>query len=296
MRAFLVLLWLCVGAEIAAQETGLSFLRVGTTAREQAMANAGVASASGASANYYNPALLCDGEQSAIAFSQNLYVLDARSSFVAAKFKGETSSWGVALTWFSVRDIPIRTRATSEPEGFFDAQNATLAVSYARPFGARLSLALTGKILYEKLFIDEANGYALDVSATYRFEKNPLALAASLQNVGAMNALRSTPSRLPTLLRAGAAYPFALASLDGSLLLEGNVESVFSGKTFLNFGAEFEFKKRFWIRAGYALGNDSRAFSGGIGMRYANFNFDYAFIPFSNELGTANLLTFQVAY
>ena len=296
MRFFLGVFLSFVSASLFAQETGLTFLRIGTTAREQAMANVGTASATGAAANYYNPARLADGETSSILFSQNLYIFDTYSSFVAAKFKGETASWGISLTWLSVRDIPLRTRATTEPDGLFDSQNAAVAVSYARAFGKHLSLALTGKFIYEKLFIDEASGYAADLSAAYRFEKNPLVLAASLQNIGSMNALRNASTALPTLIRAGAAYPVQLASLGGTLLLESNLERVFSGKTFANFGGEFEFRNQFWIRLGYVFGNDARSLSGGIGIRYGNFNFDYAFVPFSNELGTANLLTLQVSY
>lgn len=296
MRFFWGLLFSLSGATALAQETGLTFLRIGATAREQAMANVGAASATGAAANYYNPARLTDGDASSVLFSQNLYIFDTYGSFVAAKFKGERSAWGVSLTWLSVRDIPIRTRATTEPDGLFDSQNAAFAVSYARPFGKRLSLAITGKFIYEKLFIDEASGYAADLSAAYRFEKSPLTLAASLQNIGSMNALRAESSALPALLRAGAAYPVPLASLGGTLLLEGNVESVFSGPTFANFGGEFQFRNQFWVRLGYALGNASRSFSGGVGVRYGNFNFDYAFVPFSNALGTANFLTLQVSY
>ncbi len=296
MRFFLGLLLSLSSASLFAQETGLTFLRIGTTAREQAMANVGTASATGAAANYYNPARLTDGETSSILFSQNLYIFDTYSSFVAAKFKGETASWGVSLTWLSVRDIPIRTRATTEPDGLFDSQNAAFAVSYARSFGKQLSLALTGKFIYEKLFIDEASGYAADLSAVYRFEKNPLTLAATIQNLGSMNALRNESTALPTLFRAGAAYPIPLASLGGTLLLESNLESVFSGNAFVNLGGEFEFRNQFWVRFGYVFGNASRSLSGGIGIRYANFNFDYAFVPFSNELGTANLLTLQVSY
>ena len=296
MRFFLGLFLSLSSASLFAQETGLTFLRIGTTAREQAMANVGTASATGAAANYYNPARLTDGETSSILFSQNLYIFDTYSSFVAAKFKDETASWGVSLTWLSVRDIPIRTRATTEPDGLFDSQNAAIGISYARSFGKQLSLALTGKFIYEKLFIDEASGYAADLSAAYRFEKNPLTLAATIQNIGSMNALRNESTALPTLFRAGAAYPVQLSSLGGTLLLEGNLEHVFSGNTFASFGSEFAFRNQFWVRFGYVFGNTSRSFSGGIGIRYGNFNFDYAFVHFSNELGTANLLTLQVFY
>ncbi|MGQ9804902.1 MAG: PorV/PorQ family protein [Chlorobiales bacterium] len=296
MRLFLGLFLSLSGTSLFAQEAGLTFLRIGTTAREQAMANAGTASATSAAANYYNPARLTDGETSSILFSQNLYIFDTYSSFVATKFKGETASWGVSLTWLSVRDIPIRTRATTEPDGLFDSQNAAFAVSYARSFGKQLSVALTGKFIYEKLFIDEASGYAADFSASYRFDKNPLTLAASVQNLGAMNTLREQSTVLPTLIRVGAAYPVPLASLGGTLLIESNLESVFSGDTFASFGSELEFRNQFWVRFGYIIGNASRSLSGGIGIRYGNFDFDYAFVPFSNELGTANLLTIQVSY
>ncbi len=296
MKPFLGLFLSLVSASMLAQETGLTFLRIGTTAREQAMANAGTASAIGAAANYYNPARLTDGETSSILFSQNLYIFDTYSSFIAAKFKGEVATWGVSFTWLTVRDIPIRTRATSEPDGLFDSQNAAIALSYARTFGKQLSLALTGKFIYEKFFLNEASGYAADLSAAYRLEKNSLILAAVLQNIGAMNPLREQSTALPTLIRIGAAYPIQLSSLGSTLLLEGNLERLLSGKTFANFGLELEFRNQFWIRLGYVLGNDARDLSGGIGIRYGNFNFDYAFIPFSNQLGTANLLTFQVSY
>lgn len=296
MRFFLGLFLSLSSASLFAQEAGLAFLRIGTTAREQAMANVGTASSTGAAANYYNPARLTDNETSSVLFSQNLYIFDTYSSFVSAQFKGESASWGVSLTWLSVRDVPIRTRATTEPDGLFDSQNAALALSYARPFGKHLSLALTGKFIYEKLFIDEASGYAADLSASYRFEKNPLTLAASIQNLGSMNALRNTSTALPTLIRAGAAYPVPLASLGGTLLLESNLEHVFSGNTLTSLGGEFAFRHQFWVRFGYVFGNASRSLSGGVGIRYGSFNFDYAFVPFSNELGTANLLTLQVSY
>lgn len=97
-------------------QTGLTFLQVGTTAREQAMANTGVASARGAAANYYNAALLNSGETSSIALSQSLWLLDTYSSYAAANFNYGNSALGVALLWLTVSDIPIRTRATESPE------------------------------------------------------------------------------------------------------------------------------------------------------------------------------------
>lgn len=296
----LILLALCLSfspllLRSAAAQTGLAFLQLGVTAREQAMANAGVASATSAAANYYNPALLNFGEKSGVLFSQTLWLLDTYSSYAAAAFNYGQSALGVSLTWLTVNDIPIRTRPTESPEGTFAAQNLALSASYAYSLGERLTLALTGKFLYERLFIDDATGVAFDFSGAYVLSPD-FRVAATLQNVGGMSALASEASRLPTLLRAGAAYSLNLPSLESRLLLEANVVAVFSDATAFNLGAEFEFRDLFWARAGFAVGNASRSVSAGIGVKWSNFKLDYAFIPFSNQLGSANIFTLQFQY
>lgn len=205
-RIFLVSLLLLFSLLLrsAFAQTGLTFLQLGVTAREQAMANVGVASATGAAANYYNPALLNSGEKSVILFSQSLWLLDTYSSYAATAFNYGQSALGFSLTWLTINDIPIRTRPTESPEGTFAAQNLALSASYAYSFSNRFTLALTSKFLYERIFIDDATGVAFDLSGLYALSSN-FRLAAALQNLGGMNALSSESSRLPTLLRAGAA-------------------------------------------------------------------------------------------
>lgn len=276
-------------------QTGLTFLQLGVTAREQAMANVGVASATGAAANYYNPALLNSGEKSGILFSQSLWLLDTYSSYAATAFNYGQSALGFSLTWLTVNDIPIRTRPTESPEGTFAAQNLALSASYAYSFSNRFTLALTSKFLYERIFIDDATGVAFDLSGLYALSSD-FRLAAALQNLGGMNALSSESSRLPTLLRAGAAYLLAFSSLESRILLEANAVVVFSDATVFNLGAEFEFRDIFWARAGLTLGQASRNFSAGAGIKWNSFKLDYAFVPFSDQLGSANIFTVQFQY
>jgi hypothetical protein len=276
-------------------QTGLTFLQVGTTAREQAMANTGVASARGAAANYYNAALLNSGETSSIVLSQSLWLLDTYSSYAAANFNYGNSALGVALLWLTVSDIPIRTRATESPEGTFAAQNLALSASYAYSLNEQLSIALTGKFLYERIFIDDAVGVAFDISGAFLLFPE-LRLAAALQHIGTMNELASEVSRLPTLLRAGAAYSWSLSPIDSRLLLEANIVTIFSDATQLKIGAEFEFRNFFWIRAGLIVGNDSRALSAGAGIKWSSFTLDYAFVPFFNQLGSANVFSLHFQY
>ncbi|NTW48510.1 MAG: PorV/PorQ family protein [Chlorobiales bacterium] len=285
-----------VSGNVALAQTGLSFLKIGPSAREQALANAGVASASDASANYYNPALLTSGTGSSLLFSQNFWLIDSYSSYAAVQFNGEKSAFGIALNWFSVQDIPVRTRPTTEPDGFFNAQSAALGLSYAHRLSSILTLAITGKLLYEKIFIDDAMGFAGDISAAVRPMGEKLTIGASVQNIGSMGKLMEESTKLPTTLRLGAAYTIPFPSLQSDLLLEGGLTTIFSDYSIFSLGAEFGFQKFLWGRLGMAFGNDSRGISAGIGLKYNKFKFDYAFIPFSNELGSANVLTLQFLY
>lgn len=277
-------------------QTGLSFLKLGPAAREQAMGDIGVASAVGAAANYYNPATLGDAKTSAVLFSQSLWLLDTYSSHVSGVFKSEQSAFGVSLTWLSVNDVPIRSRATEEPDGTFSSQNAAVSLSYARTISPALTLALTGKILYEKIYLNSATGFAADFSAFAKPIGESLTLGVALQNLGGIGTLVETASRLPTTLRAGGAYRLILPTVESSLALEANVVSVFSDKTHFAVGAEFGFREFLWGRLGYTAGNDTRSISGGVGVKVNQFKFDYAFVPFSNSLGSANVLTLQFLY
>jgi hypothetical protein len=42
------------------------------------------------------------------------------------------------------------------------------------------------------------------------------------------------------------------------------------------------------LQGGYRSGYDSEAFSFGVGVRVGSFDFQYAMVPYKNELGTSN--------
>ncbi|WP_041468255.1 PorV/PorQ family protein [Chloroherpeton thalassium] len=277
---------------------GLDFLKIVPSAREQALAGVGVASSSGAAATYFNPALMQNRGISGALFSQNFWFMDTYASYAATNFNGEKSAVGISLYWLSVRDIPVRSSPTAEPDGYFNSQNAAISLSYSRKMSERLTLSLTGKMLYEKIYINDATGFAGDISAAWRLPESPLSFGAALQNMGSMGKLLSESSELPTSFRLGAAYAFLLdgKGKENTLLLELNHVSVFSDDSYQALGVEYAFREFLWMRLGYLLGNDSRSVSFGFGVKYENFLFDYAYVPFTNELGSANVLTLQFLY
>ncbi|MDX2130295.1 MAG: PorV/PorQ family protein [Chloroherpetonaceae bacterium] len=311
LRCFLLLFTSFFPNLLLAQSGGLSFLGLGNGAQEEARGNTGTASSIGAAANYYNPARLNSGENSEVLFTHNLWIFDTQSSFVAISAKGEESAFGASFQWFTVGDIPVRTIASENPVGFFTAQSAALSVSYARDMAEGFSIALTGKVLYEKLFVDDAMGAAFDISASYAV--TPLfQLGASLQNIGWMSPLAGESSQMPTQIRLGASYRIPLASLKSSILFEANsitnlslllTDNVTPNSGSLNrtpnqvmLGSEFNYDNIFSVRAGYQFIQTARTLSFGVGIGLKPFQIDYAVIPFSESLGTANMLSVRFLY
>ena len=49
-------------------------------------------------------------------------------------------------------------------------------------------VGITGKMLYEKIFIDEASGFGLDLGGNYSY--NNFSVAAVVSNIGSMNSLK----------------------------------------------------------------------------------------------------------
>ncbi len=274
---------------------GLSFLKIGPSSREQALGNVGVASAVGSAKTFYNPSLLLKAKASSVGFSQHFWLLDTYSANVSAHFKNKASSYGVALHWLSVRDIPFRTSPTSEPVGYFNSQNAALSFAYAKSLSKKLDMGITAKLLYEKLFVDDATGYGVDLSCAYTLTSE-INLGLALQNVGSMSELSQESSSLPTLLRSGISYALSIESLNSHLINEINLVTVFSEQTSVHVGHEFAYNQLFFARFGYVFGNDARSISTGFGIHHNHISFDYAFIPFSNDLGSASILTVEFHY
>jgi hypothetical protein len=144
--------------------------------------------------------------------------------------------------------------------------------------------------------VDAASGYAFDVGGLYSTPWD-IRVAFVLSNLGSVSELDRQSSKLPTILRLGGAYETSLENVDGSLIFSSDVVS-FTGeeKTHVHFGAEFNFKRAFAIRAGYQTGYESKNFSGGVGVHYGVMFLDYAFVPFKYDLGSTHTISFGIEF
>ena len=287
MRILVILGLTLLTAPAMAQETGLSFLRIGVNARAGSMGDAQVSNIRNAFATYWNPAGLAGGGNSA-AGSHRLWIGDVRAYDVAAQLAiGPNSAWGLALTATDSGDLEARTQP-GEPDGLFGAQFISAGVSYARVLGG-LRIGMTAKYLRERIFDTNASGYAVDFGVQADVLDGRLNLGAALRNLGRMSTLETERTPLPRLAQGGIALsPLQIiTAFDEARLLDLmiNIEAshLFDDRlTRLHLGCGVTIMELVDLRGGYISNDELRGYTFGIGLFFDSIDADYAYIPFED--------------
>ena len=277
-----------------AANTGLAFLKLGVTSRAVSLGEAVVSNTSDASATHYNPAALFNGSKVNVLFMHNEQVLGVRTEFLGAKIKMEKFAFGLSLNNTSVDDIEVR-EIPGAPLQTFTAQNFAFGLSAGYKVNEMIQLGVTGKFLYEKIFVDNANGFALDLGGLYT--KDKLSLGLAISNLGSMSNLRNESTKLPSGVRGGGSYLIDLPKLSANLRINIEGYKVLDGGLFhANTGAEFLYKDFLAFRVGYQSGYENKSITTGVGILYKAFNLDYAFVPYKYSLGSSHTITLGTSF
>jgi hypothetical protein len=298
-RTFLCIL-LLLSNQIArgqAGKSGLSFLKLGVSGRAVAMGDAMSAHVSGAAATHYNPAGIFGAEKTQILLMHKEWIQDVRSQFLGVRVQlNDESAFGFSVNTETVSEIEIRTRPGAV-EGTFSSRDYSLGFSYARSFSDELKIGITAKYLFEKIYIDESNGFAFDFGAQYKTPIDNLNIGLALANLGGMNKLRNEATKLPALLRVGPAYTSELEDITSRLTIATDLLYIFpEKKAYINVGGELFFNNIVAARVGYQLGSNARGFGAGVGMEYGMFNLDYGFAPLTSDLGSGHTFSLSLNF
>jgi len=148
-------------------------------------------------------------------------------------------------------------------------------------------------------FLEEIAGYRgsafnVDIGATATLSDR-INAGASITNLGPSFNLTKAAQRgsrdipLPTAYRLGASYRYSywLGAAD-IVHLDDDLH--------LHLGIEAELREMFHLRAGYMIGYDTKNFTAGASFTMHEVTVDYAFVPFTSNLGTSHLfnLTFSL--
>jgi hypothetical protein len=222
-------------------------------------------------------------------FSHTEWIQDVHTEFLstAAPFRYGSLALSIANTsvdGFEVRTIP------GPPIGTFNTQSTSFQLTYGIKLTETISLGIAPKYLYEKIFVDEATGWGIDIGTLYTPPVEGLTLGFALTNLGSLSAFRNERTDFPSQLRLGGTYSF---SLD---VVSFRTAAAFSSElgvsvNHISIGTEATYNDAVTVRFGYKTGYEYRGFSAGVGLRYSMAMIDYAFLPSSSQMGTAHIIS-----
>ena len=291
---FILILLTCISFANAQDNThGFAFLRIGVGGRASGMGEAYTAVGKGAQATFWNPALIKSTTNNSVMISHTEWLEDISSNFLAYSYGKKRVAFGLSLYSNTVSNIEKRSRPTVTPEGVFSANDFFLGVSFSYLLKDNLSIGTTVKYIYQKIYIEDASGYAADLGAACDMLDKKLRIGAVIKNIGSVNILKEEETSLPSLIRIGAAYKINDLSEDIKIITAADFEKVFDGDSYAYFGSEIDYRKKLFLRIGLQSGYDARGFTYGLGVLIKKYQFDYGFQPFSYNLGNTHRISFS---
>ncbi len=273
-------------------DAGFQILETGFSARSLSLGSSNDAITDEPVAIYTNPAGLAtlrnpDGIGLDFMLTHRTYLAGTTIDMFGTRFQGGGLSFGTSLLLSSVPDIEVR-EVPGDPISTFAAKDFAFAAGVARSFG-KLDIGISALYLYEKLFVYQSTGYALNFGIKYS-PMQSLELGLSAGNLGSSSAMISQEITLPAFLRIGGSYT---ATIDDNLSAEGFLEGVSfrSGGISPAAGMEINLERFLRIRAGYSTGIDLAGWSFGAGLSYGFLQLDYSYIPLKLDFGNSQTFT-----
>lgn len=277
-----------------AGKAGLSFLKIGFGARNVALGNLGVIASNDVTSLYYNPSLLANMENSELMFTHNEWIQDVRSEMVGAGFRLFGLPFAVGINTTSISDIEVRT-SPGQVESKFNANYFSGSLSTGFHIVDEVSIGFTAKYLYENILSDDATGMGYDIGLFYSSPLEGLSFGSAVRNMGSMNVLRNMSTKLPTDVSLGGIYNFFNNGLNSDFSISAGIQKYTNiNEVHINIGGEAFYNDIVAIRAGYQSGYDSKNITAGLGLKYRSIYFDYAFIPYSFNLGTTHTISIKL--
>ncbi|MBL7095530.1 PorV/PorQ family protein, partial [candidate division KSB1 bacterium] len=253
IKIFLVIIIFVTSATIGLTgenpaSTGLSFLKIGASARAVGMGEAFTALVDDVSGTFWNPAGLARLQNSELVFTHNEWLQDITNEYFSLGFNVGKNIFGLSFMSNTVGGIERRVKPTAEPLGIVNAHDVMFGLSYARLINTNLSIGATAKFLYEKIYVESSSGVAVDLGLQYRTKINGLSAGFVLQNFGYMTQLKEESIQLPQTVRLGLAYLLPLQLFQGGITVASDWVKIFESTSHINIGLEYFFKGFFALR------------------------------------------------
>ncbi len=298
LLALLLLAFPLAGPAGAGTETGFAFLTLPAGARAAAMGGAFTALADDPSAVFWNPAGIAArmpvgaGGEIALSGVHHESIQNFRQDLVAATWR--KSDDGLSLAFNS--HYTGRLEGADEignPLGAFGASDFAIVGGYATTAGRGLRVGGALGWLSESIAGSAANTLTFSLGGLYAPAGiDGLTLGAAVRNLGGSphfaTATGGTGEAVPQPLTiAGGA---TLAGARGGLrwVLAGEVSQLKGDGTDARLGLELAPAAGLALRAGWMFGQDAADLTAGAGVAVGRVAFDYAFVPYHDDLGSSH--------
>ncbi|MFC1693421.1 PorV/PorQ family protein [Candidatus Latescibacterota bacterium] len=271
--------------------TGMSFLRVIPSAHIAALGGGLTAYPANASAVWSNPALLALSDGRSVQFTHTEWIEDIAQEYAAISSKQSYGSLGLAVQLFDSGDIDGRDSYGSAT-GPYSIKNVAVSMSYSRMITGNIAIGFTYKRLFEKISMETASGYAIDMGIAIQTPVEGLSLAASARNYGRMGKLKNERTKLPSDVCFGGLYRGIMPGIERPYILLGDFLKPKYSDSGIRLGLEIEAIERFALRMGYRTDSDIEDISFGLGFSLENFTADVSFTPLKEGFDNALRFTF----
>ncbi len=277
----------------ASGQDGLALMKVETGARASGMGGAFVSIIGDPNSSAYNPASASHVKQFGASFGHNAYWNNIRieTGYFVTNFTGRTW-WHGGVKFAAVDEIESRVGASSDPDALFEAHDISLKTGLAVSLTEKLTVGVAAGWYVEKIGEFRGSGFNTDMGVVYQVTP-ALTLGGSAMSLGSDISL-SAPHQastsdiaLPATYRLGGSYKYDKYIGAADLVIVDD-------DAHLHLGAEGMLHERMTLRTGYMLGYDSKSFTAGASFVHRNFTVEYAFVPYSNNLGTTHLFNLSV--
>ena len=274
IAAILLLVFLPLSA-MADDDGGTeSVFNLGAGARAMGMGNGYLALTKDATAVYYNPAAITYLPSQQISFLHTVLFEGITYDFVSYVYPYTSiGGFGIAGMRFGADDIGRRDAYTDL--GQFSNTRLQILLSYGRQFGDRYSSGVNLKLAHQSIADYSAYGYGMDLAGRAKITEKLSAGVVFQDLIGARLRLVSVRERTPFTFRTGLAYLVNLRQLhlpaDGAVTFD--VEKPEKRHIKIRTGLEVAHESGLAVRAGFDRDN----FTVGLGVRYHELTFDYAY-------------------
>jgi hypothetical protein len=267
--------------------SGLSFLRFGIGARPAGMGEAFVGFSGDISSIYYNPAGLSDLKNTEFTFMHNQWFQDASLEHFSLATNWKKNTLGLIFTISQISNLELREGPTTEPLGSFDAHDLVLGISFARKERENLGIGATFKLLYERIYTSSVTGFSIDAGLLY-YIREDWKIGFAISDIGQPMGYEEESFSLPAQYKLGTSCLKKMEKIKGNLGIGFDLVKPNDSKLKIHTGVEYNYNQIASLRLGYQLGYDEKSISFGFGVNYKKYSLDYAFVPYSSNLGNSH--------